>query len=755
MLAAAAGWIGLSLLPVAGCRRHPAGAVFHVSPAGDDAWSGRLEAPNADRTDGPLATLEAARKAVRSARTGDLSEEAAVTVWIAGGAYRLASSWRFEAADSGRPGRPVRWRAAPGAAVRITGDTPLGRLSPVADPSILSRLAPEARDKVRVADLKALGVADPGPFEPRGSPGLELFCDRERMPPAAYPDEGWLRIAAVPQSGPRRLHEGLAREKRFDGVPVGRHYGRIAYEGDRPGRWAPSPEIYVHGYWTWDWSDSVQRVASIDRRRREITLAEPHHSYGYTRNQRFRFLNVLEELDRPGEWVLDWGVGRLYFWPPDASREDDAAVSTLKEPLLLIEGASDLSFEGLALADSAGPGAVIRESRRVRLAGCELANLGGDAVVIEGGEACEIRSCDLHDLALGGVRLDGGDRKTLRPGRHAAVNNDISRYSRWIRTGQVAIRLAGVGSLTAHNRIHDAPHEAIVLAGNDHVIEYNEIFGVCRETGDSGAFHTGRDWTWRGNVLRYNYIHDLQGPGLHGVMGIYLDDWGSGFTVFGNLLVRAGRSIMIGGGRDNRVENNVIIKGSPALHVDARGLSWAGYYFDGTFPTLFKTYEEMRAGEPPYAERYPELKGLLQDEPALPKGNRIARNLSWGGRWLDVYDANVFDLGIVAFKDNVSADPALLRRLEPGFKGWDPYYLDIDTQPGYLLLRPGDPAMAREFQGQFFPAAPPAVFDAAAMTLTIPAGSPAAAIGFQPLPLDRMGLIVDAFRPAPPRRTGE
>ncbi len=33
--------------------------TFHVSPQGNDAWSGRHERPNQDRTDGPLASLRA------------------------------------------------------------------------------------------------------------------------------------------------------------------------------------------------------------------------------------------------------------------------------------------------------------------------------------------------------------------------------------------------------------------------------------------------------------------------------------------------------------------------------------------------------------------------------------------------------------------------------------------------------------------------------------------------------------------------
>ena len=36
--------------------------AFYVAPNGNDAWSGRLAAPNADKTDGPFATLERAGK---------------------------------------------------------------------------------------------------------------------------------------------------------------------------------------------------------------------------------------------------------------------------------------------------------------------------------------------------------------------------------------------------------------------------------------------------------------------------------------------------------------------------------------------------------------------------------------------------------------------------------------------------------------------------------------------------------------------
>ena len=58
-----------------------------------------------------------------------------------------------------------------------------------------------------------------------------------------------------------------------------------------------------------------------------------------------------------------------------------------------------------------------------------------------------------------------------------------------------AIELQGVGNRADHNLIHDAPHWAISFGGNEHVMELNEIYDVCQETGDVGVFYTGRDWT--------------------------------------------------------------------------------------------------------------------------------------------------------------------------------------------------------------------------------------------------------------------
>ena len=699
--------------------------------------------------------LEAARDQLRAARRdGRVPNDGAIVELH--GDFSLERPLELAAEDSGDASAPVTWRAAPGTRVHLRGSHPTGKFVAVTESPILTRLPAAARGQVLVTDLRAADIIDFGTITPRASPGLELFVGDARMTLARYPNDGWLLVADVPQTGEKRLLEGLDREKRFDGVPAGRHYGRIVFPGDRPAAWAPDGDVSAHGYWTFDWSDSYQRVQSFDLARHELTFAEPHHHYGYTRNQRFRFIGVLEELDQPGEWWIDRKAGKLYLWPLPGADLATARVSLLEAPLLNTRAASHVQFEGLVFEESRGRGAVITDGEAVQLQGCEFRNLGDLGVEIVGGKHHVVQSCDLHDLARGAIKADGGDRKTLTPGGHLIANNHVHHYAQWLRTGQTGIQIDGVGQRVANNLVHDAPFEAFYLRGNDHVLEFNEVHSTMRETGDAGAIHTGRDWTWQGNVIRSNYWHHLKGPGLHGVVGVYLDDFASGFSVVGNVFYQAGRAIQIGGGRDNLVANNLIVDCDPAaLHDDARGIGWASNYFDGQFTWMFDRFRELNADQPPYVTRYPKLATVLRDEPAAPKGNRFLRNLSWGcTRWFDVYDYWAFDFhGVTEVRDNVSADKGVLRRraVREAFK--DPYYKDIDMVEGYVTTTAAEESAHPQFPGNTFLATPPADFDPVTLKFTPHDPALLKKMGFEPIPFERIGLQRDVWRRDVPART--
>ena len=83
------------------------GADWYVAKDGNDAWSGKLPAPNAGKTDGPFASLVHARDAVHAARqTGAIG---AVTVFVRDGLYELPAGLKFDAQDSGAADAPAVW----------------------------------------------------------------------------------------------------------------------------------------------------------------------------------------------------------------------------------------------------------------------------------------------------------------------------------------------------------------------------------------------------------------------------------------------------------------------------------------------------------------------------------------------------------------------------------------------------------------------------------------------------------------------
>ncbi len=76
--------------------------------------------------------------------------------------------------------------------------------------------------------------------------------------------------------------------------------------------------------------------------------------------------------------------------------------------------------------------------------------------------------------------------------------------------------IGGVGVKIVNNEINSGPHNAIQLGlGNNHEVYFNEIYDVCQQTSDVGAFYQGRDWTSRGTYISYNYFHDIYGMFKH------------------------------------------------------------------------------------------------------------------------------------------------------------------------------------------------------------------------------------------------
>lgn len=718
------------------------GLILYVSPIGNDAWSGRIPRPNRDRTDGPFLTLERARDEIRRLKAGDGLPAGGVTVEVAAGRHERTAPLVLTAEDSGTAEAPVVYQGAGGARTCITGGRIVKSWQPVTDSAILDRLPAEARDHVVQADLKALGIDHYGDYSVDVGAHLQALVARADgqgeytmgsvapRPDAVCPErlevfcnDAPMEIASGPEGSQIQIEETLGETVREVRGHKSSIEGIFRYEGDYPRRWVGEKDAYVCGSWCRDWAEQRHRIKSLDPEKRIIEVDRPYHYYGYHKGQWFWGFNILAELDRPGEWYIDHGNGILYFWPPSSIAKAKVEVSHAPA-LVTLNGTAHVTFRGLLFEATRGTAIAMTDSEHCRVEGCTLRNLGLHAVTVVGGKDDGVIGCDMYGMGGGGVYLIGGDRPTLIPAGHFAENNHIHDYARWDRMYRPAIVFSGVGQRASHNLIHHAPHSAIIFGGNDHVIEYNEIHSVCSDSNDCGAIYAGRDWTLRGNVIRYNYLHHLYGRQGRACRSIYLDDSFAAATIEGNIFYQTTYSIFLGGGRDNIVENNIFVDSPMAMHLDARGLGWQSPHLDGRLKEATEkgTLRGIRFLEPPYSTRFPQLLTLLQDDPKYPKGNVVRRNIFWAGSGEDIRRMAKSEEVPENWWDHIEAKVHDLVLLEDNLVNVDPHF--VNAAKGDFRLR---------------------------------ADSPAWQLGFQPIPVEQIGLYRDANRaswpvpPAPPR----
>lgn len=651
-------------------------ATLSVAPYGDDRNPGTQAKP--------FATLERARDEIRRLKQ-DGKITGPVTVEIAGGIYQLTRPLEFTAADSGTPAHPIEYRARPGQTVRFVGGETVTNWESVTDPKALQRLDPAARGQVFQADLKALGITDlrgiGNASVYQSDPGLELFFQDQPMTLARYPNAGYMHLAAVLDAN------GVATDR--TSTPE----GRFVCDDPRPARWMHEKDVWLHGFWVWDWADERIPLGAIDPVTNTLSLAPmPGRSYELRKGQWFYAENVLPELDCPGEWYLDRDTGRLYFWPPAPLTGGTAVVSVVRD-LFQLNDVSHVSFRRLWVEAGRGSAFVIKGGSNVRIIGCPLRNMGNWGVKVYGGTQHGVVGCDVYQTGQGGIHLEGGDRKTLTPAGHYADNNHIHHTARWDPVYQQGITLFGVGNRATHNLIDHVPHVAIGFSGNDQTIEYNEIHSAVFQSNDAGAIYTSppdETWSMRGHKIRYNYLHHIHGFEGRGCNGVYLDDCFSSADISHNIFYDVAAAILIGGGRDNLITNNLFIHCGRAFSIDARGLGWARGV--GNFAT--QELLDLHYKEPPWSTRYPELLNILEDEPLAPKGNVVARNVCWKGPWGWTEPAA---LPYVKFQDNL-----------------------IDVDPLFAVKPPADFRLAPD--------------------------SPAWKIGFRPIPFRKIGLYRSGHR---------
>jgi hypothetical protein len=602
---------------VAGAKL-PEPEFLFVSPKGDDSGDGSAAHP--------FATLERAREAVRVLKLAVGMPSGGITVSVGPGHYLRRSSFVLGPQDGGREGAPVVWKAAsPGAVVLDAGVRV--RVSEFQQPAAedLRRIEGGAVGKVVSLDLVSLGVQHAGPYPvsfDNGGGLLELYFEGERQPLSRWPNQGAAKIERI-------VDKGESAPGQFKGK------GRFVAREDRVGRWPVERGIWVEGYWRVPWDVRAVKVEGIDPASREVALGAPvaggiGSKYAGAQGsgaEPWWAINLLEEIDSPGEWCVDFQTGRLHWWPAarKGGGEAVAVLADMAAPLVLVEKASHLRLEGFSLENGLSHGVELRDALGVEVAGCRIRNVAGAGVVVNRGECNTVRSCEIAATGHSGIVLSGGNRATLAPCWNTAENNHIQRVGVLKKTYAPGILVGifgagdAVGCRVAHNFIHDVPHAGIQYGGNDHVFEYNEVSHAVLTSDDMGAFYTTNDWTSCGNILRYNFVHHSPNA-----VGFYMDDGDGGDTLYGNVACEMQGGFAVCGGHYNSVRNNLAFRCKRGLFLDARGVA---RLYDKTSSLNRKLFTVPFQSEP-WSTRFPYLKDLAESDTRLPQGNRISENVT-------------------------------------------------------------------------------------------------------------------------------
>lgn len=553
--------------------------TLHVSPHGRDDWNGYLPEPAAHGKDGPLASLDEARKRAAFLREQNLAC-GSITIRLAGGRYPLAKPLKFAPRDSH---------------LHILGDPQ--------NPALIDGSVAVRDWTVTEHAGKLCWVADVGSLLAAMTPPRSFFVNGERRPRSRYPKTDWLAIEEAPDV-PAEGFDTFDGAQRF-----------VVREGDFDPAWRnPSDiEAVVNHLWI----EERMPVAAYDAEtrmlhctHRSIFTLRNHEWMGETPCARYYFENVFEAMSEPGEWYLDTAAARLYYLPKDGETLEN---TELRLPagcqLLRLHGdpetgqrVENIHFEHIhflntdwshsqgwgrwwdpetpahswrvkdsfrhfnednlekqrtrrevpfaAMPQAAHdlPGAVSLEAAaQCSFRHCTFRNLGFYAVDVRGG--CQFNHFThnrIEEIGGGGIKIDGADLRgdaRLRTSHIHVADNTIRRCGRVFPSAIGVAILHAAHNTVEHNEICEQFYSAVSVGWTwrfetaicqQNRIRFNHIhhIGYGRLSDMGGIYTLGCQ---PGTVIEGNHIHHVS-SGHYGGWGIYLDEGSSLIRVVNNLV---------------------------------------------------------------------------------------------------------------------------------------------------------------------------------------------------------------------------
>lgn len=524
--------------------------TLYVSQLGSDQWSGTLPQPNAGKTDGPLASLQAAQMKVREFLVNNKNTN--IQVLVREGTFSIKEPLVFNAEDGGSEQAPVVWKTFPGEKAIINGGAPITNWKKLKEN--IPGLPAQIKKNVWVADVLK---------------GKKFYC--------LFDENGYLPRARSPRFESSESLEG-----------VDRYHLRFGKGDLTKINNLKDAEIFIRNT---NWCVHYLPIKEIDYTRNILTTSQPG-TYGLDTRQRWQYdtrkplwgfyiENVVEYLDEPGEWVLDSEKGKLYYWPNNNASPQNIDMPVVSE-LFSIQGSIDsmkwvnyikidgFTFQhtdrltwdkgridtqhGWGVFDAGYAAVVLRGANHIKITNCTFDYCGGSAVKV-GIHTWqnEVVNNEMKNLGGAGVEMIGYGPGNLDENHHHTIarNNIHHNGLMWLHSAGIYIVNSGSNSIS-NNLVHHMPYCGIIMVGGRetlftkqdrgevwdggqyirydeipkqvdeckhwpnligfihsrfNIIEHNDIQHVMQKLGDGNAIYvSGAGW---GNVLRRNYIHDI------------------------------------------------------------------------------------------------------------------------------------------------------------------------------------------------------------------------------------------------------
>lgn len=665
-----------------------AAVEYFVASSGNDSNPGTIDLP--------FKTFDGAKNAIRNLKNTSGLPKGGITVNVRGGSYDFTEySFVLDKEDSGSEDCPIVYKRYMDEKVILNGgySVNLNQATPVTDKALLNRLiSDDAKANVRQINFAALGITVPSIFA-KGY-GVNMATEEKQedgiryvngLSPQIYLDDSLMDLARYPNRDADNRPQAMLTGTVLSGTEEQSVSAEFKYTDKRVEGWQDTGNIWAFGWWNMDWAENYNKV-SINKADGTISLAG-YLVYGVRKDKRFYMENIFEELDHDNEYFYDYDTGIFYFYQNPSKAPETLEVAHNKNPLVDFNDVSYVTFSGFNLKNSSGYGIYVWGGHDVTIAYNEIKNIAIDAIKIAYDEkdtaydwdlpytpnqpvGCynlNIVSNHIYNIGSTGISVRNGAYYQLKHSNTKVENNEIHRFGQIKRTYQDAVKLgAACGVTVAYNKIYDAPHEGIAGYWTECIIEFNDISDVCQETGDCGAIYTyHRNDSW-GNVVRYNYIHDMvvdESLGL-GSTGVYVDGNAVGFEVYGNIFEKIQRSILFNGGVYNSAYNNLTVNCQKAIDYNDIGIS-LGLSLKNDMKKLKEFYENEKA----WQERYPILETYFRDDfdDRLPIGGVVKNNIGVGSKSTNTINAPVITHGEVSNNVLFESDPGFVNMKKGNF----------------------------------------------------------------------------------------